>query len=152
MPQTAPVSGRETPKEPAASGAPAKTNGTPAAASPPDAKKPDFKKKKGKQGGEGDESGPASGKATPAPTEPAEKSAPASEANPMSPTAGTDSPGVRTPTSRKPPRNPWTIYMKYSVQASEEEIRDFFGEAKGGVRSSLFPQLFSVAEISVFFE
>ncbi len=69
---------------------------------------------------------------TPAPTESSEKPAADGEVNPMSPTAGTDSPGVRTPTSRKPPRNPWTIYMKYNVQATEEEIREFFGEAKGG--------------------
>jgi len=144
LPQTAPASGRETPKEPTGSGAaPAKVNvnGTPAT-SPPDAKKPDNKKKKGpkdRQGTEGEDGSTASGKATPAPAEPVEKPAAESESNPISPTAGTDSPGVRTPMSRKPPRNPWTIYMKYSVQASEDEIREFFGEAKSGITRINFP-------------
>lgn len=43
--------------------------------------------------------------------------------------------GVRTPKTGKPPRNPWTIFMKMQAQlsVSEAEIRDFFGDAKGGV-------------------
>ena len=56
------------------------------------------------------------------------------ESTPLSPaTAGTDSPGTRTPTSRRPPRNPYTLFMRTSVPANEEEIRNFFGEAKSGV-------------------
>ena len=46
----------------------------------------------------------------------------------------TDSTGARTPTSRKPTRNPWTLFMRLPTPANETELRDFFGEAKGGVR------------------
>jgi hypothetical protein len=41
--------------------------------------------------------------------------------------------GVRTPTSKRPPRNPWTLFMRMSVSANEAELKEFFGEAKGGV-------------------
>lgn len=44
-----------------------------------------------------------------------------------------DSTGVRTPTSRKPPRNPWTIFMRMPNPANEAEVREFFGNAKEGV-------------------
>ena len=50
----------------------------------------------------------------------------------MSP--ATESTGARTPTSRRPQRNPWTIFMRLGGPANEHEIREFFGEAKGGVR------------------
>lgn len=66
------------------------------------------------------------------------------EAVPLSPaTAGTDSPGTRTPTSKRPPRNPWTVFIRMSVPANENELRTFFGEAKDGVRflSVLFKHL-----------
>jgi hypothetical protein len=53
----------------------------------------------------------------------------------MSP--ATDSAGARTPTSRQQKRNPWTIFMRMSVSASEDEIREFFGEAKEGVSAPL---------------
>lgn len=45
----------------------------------------------------------------------------------------TESTGARTPTSRRPQRNPWTIFMRLPNPAQEPEIREFFGEAKGGV-------------------
>jgi hypothetical protein len=50
-----------------------------------------------------------------------------------SPTDG--STGVRTPKFGKPPRNPWTIFMRMqpNTEVSESEIRIFFGEAKDGV-------------------
>ena len=57
----------------------------------------------------------------------------------LSPT--TESTGARTPTSRRPQRNPWTIFMRLQTAAQEPEIRDFFGEAKGGVRSNSFSML-----------
>ena len=43
--------------------------------------------------------------------------------------------GVRTPKFGKPPRNPWTIFMRMqpNTEVSESEIRVFFGEAKDGV-------------------
>lgn len=49
----------------------------------------------------------------------------------MSP--ATESTGARTPTSRRPQRNPWTIFMRLHTPANEQEIREFYGEAKGGV-------------------
>lgn len=45
----------------------------------------------------------------------------------------TESTGARTPTSRRPPRNPWTIFMRMAGPATEQEVRDFYGEAKAGV-------------------
>lgn len=45
----------------------------------------------------------------------------------------TESTGARTPTSRRPQRNPWTIFMRLQTPAQENEIREFFGEAKEGV-------------------
>lgn len=50
---------------------------------------------------------------------------------PLSP--ATESTGARTPTSKRPPRNPWTIFMRMHNAANEHDIREFFGEAKGGV-------------------
>jgi hypothetical protein len=49
-------------------------------------------------------------------------------------TDGGGSTGVRTPKTGRPPRNPWTIFMRMQVTVTELELRDFFGEAKGGVR------------------
>ncbi|KIP05805.1 hypothetical protein PHLGIDRAFT_24898 [Phlebiopsis gigantea 11061_1 CR5-6] len=55
----------------------------------------------------------------------------------MSP--ATESTGARTPTSRRPQRNPWTIFMRLNGPAQEHEIRDFFGEAKGGIIRVSYP-------------
>lgn len=43
--------------------------------------------------------------------------------------------GTRTPKSGKPPRNPWTIFMRMAshLQVTDAEIKDFFGEAKNGI-------------------
>lgn len=87
---------------------------------------------------------PKSGKATPvsnasapeASTSDAAKGAGDAEAELKSPV--TESTGVRTPTSRRPPRNPWTLFIRMQVAASESELREFFGEAKTGVRDSFF--------------
>ena len=48
-------------------------------------------------------------------------------------TDGTGSTGMRTPKTGRPPRNPWTIFMRMQVAATEPELREFFGEAKSGV-------------------
>jgi len=58
--------------------------------------------------------------------------APGSDSGPLSP--HTDSTGARTPTTRKQSRNPWTLFVRLPNPASEVELREFFGEAKGGVR------------------
>ena len=52
---------------------------------------------------------------------------------PLSPR--TDSTGARTPTSRKQARNPWTLFIRLPNSTTETELRDFFGEAKNGVRA-----------------
>ncbi|KAL4256868.1 RRM domain-containing protein [Pleurotus pulmonarius] len=52
--------------------------------------------------------------------------------------------GIRTPTSRKPrERNPWTIFMRMNVAVTEAELREFFGEAKGGITRVTIPPPFS---------
>ena len=74
-----------------------------------------------------------SGKDTP--ISPVSDSAPKSAAGPtediLSPAEGS---GVRTPTSRKPARNPWTLFLRMQVGATETEIREFFGDHGAGVR------------------
>jgi hypothetical protein len=44
--------------------------------------------------------------------------------------------GARTPKTGKPPRHPWTIFMRMApqLQIVEADIREFFGDAKNGVR------------------
>jgi uncharacterized protein DUF2433 len=62
--------------------------------------------------------------------------APGSDAGLQSPR--TESTGTRTPTTRKHGRHhPWTLFVRLSNTPSETDLRDFFGEAKGGVRDSL---------------
>ncbi|TFK43129.1 hypothetical protein BDQ12DRAFT_622014 [Crucibulum laeve] len=58
-----------------------------------------------------------------------------------SPTDGSS--GLRTPKTGKPPRHPWTIFMRMpqTVPVTEAEIRDFFGEAKGGITRVNMPAL-----------
>ncbi|KAI0250535.1 hypothetical protein BJV78DRAFT_1218426 [Lactifluus subvellereus] len=63
--------------------------------------------------------------------------APGSDGGPLSPR--TDSTGIRTPTSRKPRRHPWTLFVRLPAPTSETEIRDFFGEAKGGITRVTLP-------------
>ncbi|KAI0829266.1 hypothetical protein BC628DRAFT_1408767 [Trametes gibbosa] len=58
----------------------------------------------------------------------------------MSP--ATESTGARTPTSRRPTRNPWTIFMRMPNSANETEVRDFFGEASQGIIRVTYPQNF----------
>ncbi|EJU06007.1 hypothetical protein DACRYDRAFT_112812 [Dacryopinax primogenitus] len=63
---------------------------------------------------------------------------PAPAADAASPGAGRDgasSTGGRTPTTRRPPRNPFTLFMNRitDLPVTEAEIKDFFGEAKSGI-------------------
>ncbi|PCH41644.1 hypothetical protein WOLCODRAFT_137517 [Wolfiporia cocos MD-104 SS10] len=50
-----------------------------------------------------------------------------------------DSTGARTPTGRRPPRNPWTIFMRMPNPADEQQVRDFFGDAKDGIIRINYP-------------
>jgi hypothetical protein len=69
-----------------------------------------------------------SGKSTPLPdTDPSNQT----ENELKSP--ATESTGVRTPTGRRVARNPWTLFMKMTISASEGELKEFFGEAQSGV-------------------
>lgn len=80
---------------------------------------------------------PQSGKATPELSINAGPSERRVEDGIISP--ATESTGARTPTSRRPQRNPWTIFMRMPEPAGEQEVREFFGEARSGV--SLFLDL-----------
>lgn len=73
-----------------------------------------------------------SGKDTP--VSPVSDSAPKSAAVPTEDVPSpAESNGTRTPTSRKPVRNPWTLFLRTQVGATEEEIREFFREHGAGV-------------------
>ncbi|KAI5827342.1 hypothetical protein K523DRAFT_309641 [Schizophyllum commune Tattone D] len=50
-----------------------------------------------------------------------------------------ESTGARTPKSGRPPRNPWTIFWRSMVGAGEEEVREFFGPARGGITKVAYP-------------
>jgi len=80
-----------------------------------------------------------SGKDTP--VSPVSDSTPKSAAGP---TEDVPSPvgsnGTRTPTSRKPARNPWTLFVRIQVGANEAEIREFFGEHGAGIIRVNYPQ------------
>ena len=52
---------------------------------------------------------------------------------PMSPVAGEGGPRAQTPTSRKSNQHPWTLHLKVPNAATDENVRDFFGEAKDAV-------------------
>ncbi|KAH9921545.1 uncharacterized protein BXZ73DRAFT_104427 [Epithele typhae] len=88
---------------------------------------------------------PKSGKATPdvaaaAPAAGASGDARADDGV-MSPT--TESGGARTPTSKRPARNPWTIFMRMQFPANETEVRDYFGGAKDGITRVNYPANFA---------
>lgn len=54
-------------------------------------------------------------------------------------TDGAGSTGARTPRGSKPPRHPWTIFMRMTVTVNETELREFFKEAKDGVSAVVGP-------------
>ncbi|TBU27712.1 hypothetical protein BD309DRAFT_907622 [Dichomitus squalens] len=85
---------------------------------------------------------PKSGKATPdVPTQPAAASEGRTDDGVTSP--NTESTGARTPTSKRPARNPWTIFMRMANPANEAEVREFFGDAKEGITRINYPANFA---------
>ncbi|KAK7057791.1 Ser/Thr protein phosphatase [Favolaschia claudopus] len=53
--------------------------------------------------------------------------------------------GMRTPKTGRPPRHPWTIFMKMSAAlvVNDEDIKEFFGDARGGITKITLPQVFA---------
>ncbi|KAJ6534023.1 hypothetical protein DFH09DRAFT_993244 [Mycena vulgaris] len=87
--------------------------------------------------------GPADSTSSPAPvdTEPAAAGAAPDAARELkSPTEG-----ARTPKSARASRNPWTIFMKMSasISVADPDVREFFGEAKGGITKITLPPPFA---------
>jgi hypothetical protein len=88
-----------------------------------------------------------SGKATPDPAGPSATDGPAAvpkiggpEGDPTSPVlSGAESSGAQTPRSQRPARNPWTLFIKLPAPVSEQELRDFFLEAKEGITKVNMP-------------
>ncbi|KAL0949104.1 hypothetical protein HGRIS_009193 [Hohenbuehelia grisea] len=112
------------------------------------AKKKDKKERKDKD--DGKSSAPPSGVTSPTPDAnistpvlggPADTSVNRDDVK--SPT--TESSGVRTPLRGKPPRHPWTLFMKVNTPGPlpEEDVREFFQDAKSGITRVTFPQVFS---------
>jgi hypothetical protein len=86
---------------------------------------------------------PKSGKATPT-SNPPEASTSAADLDSELKSPATESTGgARTPTSKRGQKNPWTIFMRMSVTATEGELREFFGEAKEGIIRVNFPQTYA---------
>lgn len=86
--------------------------------------------------------GPKSGKATPIGNASEASTSAAQDPDSDLKSPATESTGARTPTSKKGPRNPWTIFMRMGVPANESELKEFFGEAKGGIVRINYPQSF----------
>ncbi|KAI0051455.1 hypothetical protein FA95DRAFT_1554545 [Auriscalpium vulgare] len=61
----------------------------------------------------------------------------------------TDSTGARTPTSKKPPRNPWTLFIRLPNPANETELREFFGDAKNGITRVNFPSSYGGRNLKI---
>ncbi|TFK56295.1 hypothetical protein OE88DRAFT_1622507 [Heliocybe sulcata] len=159
-----PLSGKDTPRDGAVTPA-NKTNGTSSGGLTPSEKAERKKEKKkekkerdraereskekdggGKEGeaeaGEPQSAKSASGKATPSVDIP-EASTSEGADRVMSPATGTESTGARTPTSKRPPRNPWTLFVRNANPANEGELREFFGEAKDGIIRVHYPLNFA---------
>lgn len=80
-----------------------------------------------------------SGKDTP--VSPTSDSAPKPTTGPAEDTLSpVESNGMRTPTSRKHSRNPWTLFMRMQVGANEAEIREFYREHGAGIIRVTYPQ------------
>ncbi|KAJ7099332.1 Ser/Thr protein phosphatase [Mycena belliarum] len=105
---------------------------------PAEKKKKEKKERKDKD----KESAPADVRATlsPAPAADGETVAADAARDLKSPTDG-----ARTPKSGRPTRNPWTIFMKMtaSVAVTDADVREFFGEAKGGITKITLPPPFA---------
>ncbi|KAF5349334.1 hypothetical protein D9758_011757 [Tetrapyrgos nigripes] len=111
--------------------------------------KKDKEKSAEKDGKDGSEDAAKSSPSTPAPnsqpqTKPLSSSstpAPGGDDRIKSPVSAiTDgSGGVRTPKSGKPPRNPWTIFMRLAVSTTEEDLKQYFSEVKDQIVKVSFP-------------
>ncbi|KAJ7895660.1 Ser/Thr protein phosphatase [Mycena olivaceomarginata] len=53
--------------------------------------------------------------------------------------------GARTPKGGRPPRNPHTIFMKMSasISVTEADVKEFFGDARGGITKITLPPPFA---------
>ena len=88
--------------------------------------------KDGRDTAEGEQAPSISGKDTP--ISPASDSAPKSAAGHVEDAPSpAESNGMRTPTTRKSARNPWTLFVRTQVSANEADIRGLFGEHETGV-------------------
>ncbi|KAF8164921.1 hypothetical protein B0H34DRAFT_649712 [Crassisporium funariophilum] len=76
---------------------------------------------------------PASNSAAALPESSSSASADVTADDAKSPVEGSG--GARTPKTGKPPRHPWTIFMRMlpHLQVTEGDIREFFGDAKNGI-------------------
>lgn len=55
---------------------------------------------------------------------------------------GAETGGAQTPISRRGARNPWTLFIKHlPVPVSEDEIKEFFGDAKNGIIHVKIPHI-----------
>ncbi|KAH9950137.1 hypothetical protein B0H21DRAFT_724989 [Amylocystis lapponica] len=148
-----PGSGRETPREPKANGASTPNSAGAADRAERERAKRERKKERKQQeraaAAKEKELGGASAPASPTPDGQAKsgKATPDIGAEAKGPEDGvmspaTESTGARTPTSRRPPRNPWTIFMRMQNAANEGEVREFFADAKAGITRVNYPQNF----------
>ncbi|KAK0467792.1 uncharacterized protein EV420DRAFT_1625906 [Desarmillaria tabescens] len=123
---------------------------TATAASPVADSKPDKKKKEKRERKDKEKERDKSSAASPVPASPAPpppKMASPAPPKPSTPapnddiikSPATESSGARTPQRNKPQRNPWTIFMRLTIPATDAEVRDFFGDAKDGITRITFP-------------
>ncbi|KAJ6631354.1 hypothetical protein B0H10DRAFT_1865964 [Mycena sp. CBHHK59/15] len=113
-------------------------------------KKKDKKERKEKERAEKLEKEKAE-KAVESPAEPSTSTADAPVIGVKSPVVDADelkSPvtdGVRTPKSNRAARNPWTIFMKMpaTIVVGDADIKEFFGDAKGGITKITLPPPFA---------
>jgi hypothetical protein len=112
-------------------------------------KKKEKKERKDRERAEKAAAGPESGPAAESTSAAADAPAPAdSESKPAGAAEELKSPltdgGARTPKTGRPPRNPWTIFMKMAAgtTVNDADIREFFGEAKGGITKITLPPPF----------
>ncbi|KAF8629614.1 hypothetical protein AX15_003355 [Amanita polypyramis BW_CC] len=102
--------------------------------------KKDRKDKEKRDGGASTPEVPAS-TSTPTPSEPTAAPSELAKQELDELKSPTESTGARTPKSNRPPRHPWTIFMRMSTQimVNEGDIKEFFGEAKGGITKVTIP-------------
>ncbi|KAG6885783.1 hypothetical protein C0993_009888 [Termitomyces sp. T159_Od127] len=64
-----------------------------------------------------------------------------SDMGPKSPVTESGSSGMRTPKTGKPPRHPWTIFMRMPTgfSTTDAEVKEFFGEARDKIMKIHWP-------------